>query len=767
MYRVSEKRLLRSLKIRSASDIPGVSKRPAFFLCMTFLVGLLSAMWQGGVLWFPLVLCLCGGFLCIFGVKERAARILLFLMICSLCLGGIRGRQAFRPFRVICDERTSVEGTVLQVQPGEDRVSFIFRTQQGVRIRAASTEAVVQEGDRVRLTGRLQGLAPPENPGGFNLLVYDGARGIRQEMQVDTCTVLSEGHFPYYLRCLFLSRVRTTLARLLPQEQAGAILAILTGDRSSMDKDMTSVFQDCGIAHIIAVSGLHIQVLCDFLEKILQRFCARRKALFLTACIVWFYCFLTGGQVSTWRAALMLTIRIGAVFAGRKEDALNSLGFSALVILVVRPLYIFDAAFQLSYMASLALIIAQRPWLRCYRIPKGIRRRCAASLAVVTWCAPVTLQHFHQVSLHAVLLNLVVVPLMSVVITASLLSVLLSVVSAGAARFLMGCVYYVLVFYRESCILLLKLPGGILKTGALPWPAVICFYAGYGIWIGMHGVSSQAQKRKKRWATACMFILCLSILQYRMQTQVLFLSVGQGDCALIKARGRAYLVDAGPGYDRVLKPCLTYYGIQRISGIFLTHKDQDHSEGVQRLLTDPDFTVQELYLPEHPVHDFHEITMENAEHMQNLTAGDHLEMAGLKIRVLSPDPQAEYADQNSASLCLQVGTKHGTICFMGDADQAAEEMILASGRNVQCDVLKVGHHGSRTSSSEAFLMAAEPGAAWISCKKDNSYGHPHPEVLARLSACGVRPVISYESGCLVMDRALYTYQEAYRKRWMQ
>ncbi len=685
----------------------------------------------------------------------------MILAIVSFILGILRGRFAFAPYRTQEDLPLDVVGIVQTVRSSQSGLSFVMQTKDA-RIRVWTDVQDVREGDQVRVCGMGEVPQPPANPGGFDTLIYDGARGVKWELKAEEIEILSRGHRPYVFRYLFLSRIRSTLESLLPKEQEGAILAILAGDRSDMDAGMTEAFQDCGIAHIIAVSGLHVQVLCTMLEWCLGKIMARKKALAVTGGCVWGYCFLTGGAVSTIRAAMMLTLRFGAVLCGRKEDPLNSLGLSALCVLLWRPLYLFDAAFQLSFMATLALFVARRPWLRCYRIPMKLRRSLATALAVVTWSAPVTLLHFHQISLYAVLLNLLVVPLMSIVILASLGAVLLSHFSADLARFLVGCVYYVLVFYREGCGLMLRWRGGILRLGAMPGSAVLLYYTLYILWI------IPIRVRKIRFLhIGCFVLFCVILCLHHLQTQALFLSIGQGDCMLLRSRGRAYIIDAGPGYDRCLKPCLEYYGIRQIDGVFVTHMDKDHSEGVLRLLTDPDFNVQALYLPDHPVHDFHELLWVSSAEVHWLSKGEQLHLSGIDIRVLSPDPSETYIDENSGSLCLQARTKHGTICCMGDADQDTEQRILTAGLDVRCTVLKVGHHGSRTSSSEAFLTAAAPQAAWISCKKNNSYGHPHQEVLKRLRACGIQPVISYETGCLIMDEDLYTYQEAFRKRWMQ
>ena len=724
-------------------------------------------MWRGGRSCIPFGLLYGAGYLLLGEKNKKALRILYLAGLIVLCIGMMRGRTAFASYRSGEEAPLDTTGMVIQLRTTEYGVSAVMKSVDDQRILVRMEEHDIREGDFIRVVGTGTVPQPSANPGNFNTLIYDGARGIRWEMTPDRINVISRGHRPYVYRYLFLSRMRNVLNSLLPQEQEGAIMAILTGDRSEMDKGMTEAFQDCGIAHIIAVSGLHIQVLCMLLEGCLTKVFARRKALIMSTAAIWAYCFMTGGAVSTLRAALMLSIRLGAVLCGRKEDPLNSLGISTIVILVWRPLYLFDSAFQLSFMSTISLFAARRPWLRLYWIPKKLRQSLAASLAVVTWTMPVTLSHFHQISLYAVLLNLIVIPLMSIVIMMSIAAVLVSFISSGIARFLVGCVYYVLVFYRSSCDFLLQWSGGILRIGAMPGLAIVVFYLLYLLWILPNAWEGKCLKYLPAAKMICLAMLILVMMHQHFKTQVLFLSVGQGDCALIRSRGRAYLIDAGPGYDRAIKPCLTYYGIRTIDGIFLTHMDQDHSEGVQRMLTDRDFRVRNLYLPNQKIHDFRELLIETDAKVHDLEAGRTLYLSGIEMLVLSPKADLSYTDENSASLCLQARMKHGTIDFMGDADQAAEEKILASGAPVRCDILKAGHHGSRTSSSEVFLEAAAPQAAFISCKKNNSYGHPHQEVIDRMQALGIHPVISYEGGCLIMDGRIYAYQEAFRKRWMQ
>ncbi len=740
--------------------------RPGVWLLSGYCLGLLCGMYRQAALLPAAALFLAVLLIMIYHHKNDSWKILGVVAFFFL-LGSLQSQFVFRPQRKDPQEEPIViEGTVESRIGSGHTGEFICRLKGKTTCLVIETESLT-EGDRIRAFGFLRPLPLPQNPGEWNQLIYYKARGVEyrfipQNVQKRGTSVLLS------LKRKLKEGLTHHLSELMPSEQMGVVLAILSGDRSSMDPDMKKAFQDAGIAHIIAISGLHIQIVAEMLEVLLKKVCRKRTALTCSMILIWFYCFLTGGAVSTLRAALNLTIRLIAVLIGRKDEKINTLAVSALILLILRPVRILDAGFQLSFMACLALYIGVLPWMRVFWIPRPVRKVIAPSFAAFSFTLPVVLFHFFSFCPYTVLLNLIVIPLMSIVIIMSFLAVGLSFLFEPAAKFLIGSVYYVLVFYQKLCEGVAKLPCASVTCGRPAIVFILAFYLFFGCWI-VCSLSRDVQRKKKRLAKAGMltaFLVCfLSVIQSAFHAESVLFSVGQGDCAVVRQNGKTFILDAGPGYDRVLKPYLQCRGIHTIDGIFLSHMDKDHSEGVMRLLEDPDFTVRCLYLPDNACHDFSALPSDHKKVL--LSAGDSVRSGQLRFACCSPVKEFPYQDENSGSLCLHLVTKNGTIYMSGDSDIPAEQILLQRGEEWKSDVLKVGHHGSRTSTSEQLLEAVSPKFAFISCGAGNSYGHPHREVLDRLKEQNIQAWVSFETGALMMiDGRVISYREEYIKRWM-
>lgn len=234
-----------------------------------------------------------------------------------------------------------------------------------------------------------------------------------------------------------------------------------------------------------------------------------------------------------------------------------------------------------------------------------------------------------------------------------------------------------------------------------------------------------------------------------------FIDVGQGDCALLQLGQNAVLIDAGPtsAADNVVS-YLKQQGVTRLAAVIATHPHEDHIGGMGAVLEA--FPVDTFYMPAAQANTSSFSSLLDGLDAQGLTPvvpspGDTISIGGAELLFLSPEPAQQFENINNYSLVARIDTGGTRLLFAGDAENEIEETLVQRGADLRCDIYKVSHHGSDTSSSPAFLQAAQPETAVISCGKENAYGHPHPAVLARLKDAGIQTIhITAGSGTIVL-----------------
>lgn len=767
--------------------------RPLAWLMVVFSVTLMATIFldrQAPALWRGLVL--SAGAVSLMGgrsLRKKSGfpnpfRILLALVI---LIGYLEGRRALSPIdqeSLPDGGKVEMEGVVLSVQPASSEKMkltlapayvVIQESQEKRRTKSkiiawVSDNSEITSGTMVALRGTLYEVQMPGTPGEFNAYLYYKTRGIAYTCQA-TVTSHQESDTPTVRGCM--EQLRGWLARringLLPEKEAGIVSAMIFGEESHMDPEVKRLYQNVGIAHILAISGLHIHILYYALYAILCKGVSKRTAMGLCLFILWGYCIFTGAAISTLRAVLMITVNLSASIFFRPKDPINALCLAALLILLYQPLYILDAGFQLSFSAVAGLMTTPALFDRLYWIPKRIRKGIQGSLGVTIATAPVTLYHFYKLSPYSALANLFVVPTMNLVVIGSIAGCLVSGISEFAAELLLGSVYWILRSYELLCQFIMKLPFSVWRPGR---PAIgklliySCILAA-GVVYYTQKPSTRHRYRCAMAATVTSGILFLSLWRNNA-TVAAFLDVGQGDCFILQQGDSVYVVDGGPNYDSVMKPYLQSRGIRTIEGIFLTHPDFDHLESLLALARDPDFEVNALYLADVEVQDTEarkELEMAVAAQdgrIQRISAGDQLNAGSLTVDCLWPTAEMGGSDINGSSLVLKLQFHTWSILLTGDMDLAAEEAI-EDGLS-HCTVLKIAHHGSRTASGYEFLKITAPFLAVISCERGNLYGHPHAEVLQRLDALEIPWRVTDDTGSilLTLKKDCVHYQE-YRK----
>jgi competence protein ComEC len=567
---------------------------------------------------------------------------------------------------------------------------------------------------------------------------------------------------------LIAARVRA-LARvstLFPRERPLAE-ALVMAHRESLDTGLRQDFAASGLTHLLAISGSHVGVVTAMILLLARMSGMRsRPATIVATAGSAAYVLFLGAPAAAARAALQGFSILASRMLQRPADPLALLASAALLLMAHDPLVLLDIGFQLSFAGVFGLIAFQRAahsmlpatW------PRSIATALAATLAATFTTGPIVAFHFGVISWISPLANLVAGPLVALAVPALALALALSAIHAGAAAFMAGGGELLLRALREVAHAAASLPG---SHSYIAWnaafaalvallAALLVIRGGAPTRAAAHGAP---RRDTRKLAVRAAFALCVFALWPLLQPggngslEIHAIDVGQGDAFAIRSpHGRWFMVDTGPATERfdagrtIVAPYLLDRGARRIETIILTHPHADHIGGVRSLWqmfdTGPIFdpaiaTAQPYYLD-----------VLTAARQQRLSwfaarAGREIRFDDLTIQILAPADSLldDVTDPNDLSVVLRLVYGDFAALFLGDAPRAVENRLVAAhGTRIESDLLKVGHHGSRTSTGDSLLQTVRPRLALVSVGRRNRYGHPNPAVLQRLEQYGVRVI---------------------------
>jgi competence protein ComEC len=559
-------------------------------------------------------------------------------------------------------------------------------------------------------------------------------------------------------------------------EQAPLVSALTLARTEGFDPELREAFSRVGIAHLLAISGFHVAVIAGVVLALLRAAGLRsRPSEIGAAAAAWAYVGLIGFPDPAVRAAIMLALVALSRARGRPVARWGPLAAAWLLLLVTDPRRMASVGFQLSFAGVAGLVAWAGPLtsqirrLGGRRVPKSLATAVAAGLAATAATLPIVAWHFERVSLVGIPVTIVATPIVSLALTGSLASLALDFVSHGLASFLAGGV----------SVLLTCLEVGTDAAARWPWASV--WTTRSSVAAGTLGLAAAAHlarrprigARARRLMTAVYVtsgVLAWPVLlawQGRGTAELLVIDVGQGDAiALRSPRGRWLLVDAGPaarGSDPAAHPAvraLRARGVRRLEALVLTHPDFDHIGGAAPVLAA--FEVGAVYDPALPAPKPEFVSVLDAAAARGVPwraarAGGRIELDGVLLEVLHPpDSLAVDVETNATSVVLRLSFGAFDALLTGDAYKDVERDI-ASGLG-PIEVLKVGHHGSDTSTDSLMLERTRPELALISVGRSNRYGHPAPAVLGRLERSGAHVLRTDREGTLsVLAREDGTY----------
>lgn len=647
------------------------------------------------------------------------------------------------------------------------------RPVQGLVLVQTALYPTVGYGAALRLSGDL---LPPEALGSDSYAAYLRRQGIQSVMRRPLVTVVGKGGTPFMRALLAVrDRGRDVLAASLPEPQAALLTGILLGDDSALPKGAADAFRATGMTHIIAISGFNIALIIALLDRLSAPLLPRRTAALAVMAGIGLYTLLVGASASVVRAALMgVAYLIALRLLGQPTLAVAGLFTAAFVMTLLNPLALWDIGFQLSLAATLGLLLYAGPWTQRLRRGAGDLPRPALSLLteglVVTLAAqlltlPLILFHFGRLSLASLPANLLVLPAQPAVMLTGGLTLLLGLLWPPLGR-LAGLPAWLFLTYTLAVIeWLARWPAASVPLRLSSWGLVVVYAAIAGLTL----LAMAEKKQRERFSTGlrarkglgvalgALAVVVLLFGAWLLQRpdgrlHVAFLDVGQGDATLITSPdGRQVLIDGG----RYPSALLDELGEQMpfwdrsIDLLIATHPDDDHVAGlvevaerydVGQLVTNgatADGNAAYATL----------LAAVNADAIHVAQPGETINLGdGARLEIIQGGRTG--LSDNDGSVVARLVYGELTVLLTGDAGEAAEAAMARDGRPLAAVVLKAGHHGAKTSSSDTFLRAVAPQFVVISAGAGNSYGHPAPEMLARAAAIGATVLRTDEMGTI-------------------
>jgi competence protein ComEC len=665
----------------------------------------------------------------------------------------------------------------------------------------------IRPGGKIRFPARLRPFKNFNNPGRYDYVAAKRLEGVSCAASVSDgryIVPMGPGHLPFPRGLLerIQGQVRGFFREKLGTQDYALMRALVLGERQGISSKLREPFNQTGLGHVLAVSGLHIGLVgwvAFFLFKgvlsgsyqLALRTDIRKLAAFLTCLPILGYACLAGFQVSSQRAMIMALAFLFSLILGREKEVWSTLALAGLLILAMDPHALFSISFQLSFSAVIGIlwlspaflnrmptadIMLQKERTILNRISGYFVVLVAVSLSAVIFLIPITAYYFHRISVVTIMANITVVPILGLWV------IPLGLCSAAA-----------LPFSHEVADLSLWLGVGGLHImmeiiqfwSCLSWSSVWVITPNLYEMIMFYTIIAFIWFFKRwPWAKAGVLIVAILVLvdigywtwrvRFNEYLKVTFLDVGQGNSALVEFPGGEKMLIDGGGFPRdhfdvgrmVVASYLWHSKICRIDYLVLSHPQADHMNGLRfiaRNFHPKEFWYNGDQVANAPFRELMAITESNRiKRLLPSALADGRNINGVRVEILHPEPSANPLDHpynrgrlNNNSLVLKISYGDRSFLFPGDLERPGEEVLVANADcSLKSHILLSPHHGSQGSSSEAFLRMVQPRICVISSGEGNFFGFPHQQTLERLRDIGCRIIMIKQEGAVPLSRHL-------------
>lgn len=663
--------------------------------------------------------------------------------------------------QVISISKNSKGKTRLDVQVTSTHIDNQLRSEEKFKTRILwDLSKIVELGAELIMTGTIVPVSEPRNPLAFDYSEYLSRRGIYTQVKADSVLGYSDMESSFSWLSV-RKKALQIVDEIFTEETAPIAKALLLGYKNELEGETRTAFARAGLSHIMAVSGLHVGLVVAPFWIIIPLFWTKRwgSEIGLAALILllFLYAGITGFSTSVIRASVMAVFLTYGKLFSKRSNSINLTAVAALLILVVDPKQLFEIGFQLSFSAVLTILLVM-PVIQA-KLPYPIRTKwygtplmvMIISVVVQVGLYPLQVYYFGEVSVISPIANALFVPFLGLIVPLSLVAILLSVLFP----------YLGMIINYPSELFLQLMSNFVEKVSGFDWawftaslPSGLFFFC----WIALILTVASWRVPKVRWKMVSLTLLSVMVLQgitliqklQPAELKLIVFDVGQGDANLVKTPNNKHiLIDTGvwqPGGnagEQIILPYLKAAGINKLDAVILSHPHADHIGGIISIMEE--IEISHIYNSGY-VYDsrLYELYQKRAKELNipvtSVSAGDKLEIdKSVLMLVLGPEGSPKGSDPNQHSVVINMIYGESEFLFTGDAGEDQEERLVENyGDLLDADFLKVGHHGSKTSSETFFLKKVTPDIATVSLGKNNRFRHPHKEAVTRLNETSAR-----------------------------
>jgi competence protein ComEC len=797
-------------------------RRPVLWMLSAYITGLIASIRlkiEPFYIWISMIVVLL---IALLYRKKALFPVLLVLMLLFGCFRGALFHKAENPLSQYIGQRITIQGTVTgtpqvepdravyildvskvlvgeAVHPAEAKIKVSHYAGNNIPFARSSLNALTDEqsdqapyvaGDMLQISGTIKEPTGPRNPKGFDYKGYLARRGIYSTMSVAGHNIrFIKKDKSFSLDRIFAwirNKAEIALERSAGDREGELLKAVLLGERWLIEPQTEDDFSRAGLAHVLAVSGLHVGYVILLLSFLCSFFQLNRWAtLIIQAVALTFYCVLAGAAPSVIRAVIMAVIYYTGNAIGRKSDILNSAGTAALLILLIKPMEFLESGFQLSFLAVCSIALFREPIRqRLTFLPQAVSSLTAATLSAQIGTLPLTAYHFNLLTPVSILTNLIVVPIIGLVVLGGFLILPFAIVIPGIAGILGSPIRLLCTLILYITRMAANLPYSYIRVISPSIAVILVFYT--VLWL----LSGERPGFVKRPYYLCLLLVAalligqLTVKLFEPEDlKIVFLDVGQGDCSLIQTPdGKNILIDGGGrngpdvwnrgsqneketfsrymagsdvGEDTVV-PFLLKNGVSSLDLVIMSHSHDDHIGGLIPVVEQINVKAFMEYPPgeESPAYQaLKAIVRQKGVETISAQRGQFYRVGkDIGLSILYPEEKVVKAlskgNENNYSLVILMKYRDTSVLFTGDIEGAVEN-YLAGRVEEQAEILKVSHHGSNTSSTEAFLDRVSPNTGIIQVGT-NPFGHPSPQTLDRLEERGIRVLRNDEHGAVLL-----------------